>query len=591
MPSSHSGSSHSSASHSGSSHSSGGFSSHSSSSHSSSWGSSSSSWGSSSSSSDSSSDSSWGSGGLFGALFSDDEPRRERPSRHSETSRSSGTVYRSNYVRSGSMRGTVIDRQRYNQPRGYETAGRSGFDPIPHYCVHHNYFYYPISWTDETTGQEYKKGYYDENGKYYEDVAFLENGQYKSVLCQCEYCDTVTKIDWTGGGSLICPQCGGTMKVLSALDEYTRDPNYEKISRKPDYVDYADRGSDDYDGDSDYNSGGGNPAKAFFVFVAVIIAVLIGLAVSTSSSQRSSVYDPYNDPAHPAEDGWRYLGNGSWAQYMSWDDQAGQWVVPGQAGQNQRNDPTPLTNPELFNEIIYLNASGPDSYVITGDYDHDRELVWDDAEESYFDPDSELWAWYNTEVEPPIWQYWYEPISGDYGDYGWMEYDEAEGIWYIEAEAGQWMPVPEDYDLSPLWHIDYHPYDHSDDSGEDLRDDDSADALQIFGDPLCVREQAPGVWELCDEAYREKALYWNEEEQSWHDEETDLWLWYNTEVDPPLWQYWYEPISGDYGDYGWMEFDGDEGVWYVEIDAGEWIPVPPEYDVSALWHLDTSPVG
>ena len=193
--------------------------------------------------------------------------------------------------------------------------------------------------------------------------------------------------------------------------------------------------------------------------------------------------------------------------------------------------------------------------------------------------DSGLWAWYNTEVDPPLWQYWYEPISGDYGDFGWMEYED--GTWYIEEAAGDWIPVPDRYDVSPLWHIESAaPADISDDTPSDL---------EIFGEVLYLKESEPGVYGFGEETDCDMVLYWEEENQSYYNSDFDLWVWYNTEVDPPLWQYWCDYISGDYGDYGWMEYE--DGQWYVEADAGDWIPVPEEYDTSNLWHFDPEPVG
>ncbi len=77
-----------------------------------------------------------------------------------------------------------------------------------------------------------------------------------------------------------------------------------------------------------------------------------------------------------------------------------------------------------------------------------------------------------------------------------------------------------------------------------------------------------------------KTLKWDSSEDSYYDEDTDCWIWYNTEVDPPLWQYWYEGISSDYGDYGWMEHESSG--WYIEVSDGNWQELSPEYDLSRL---------
>ncbi len=73
--------------------------------------------------------------------------------------------------------------------------------------------------------------------------------------------------------------------------------------------------------------------------------------------------------------------------------------------------------------------------------------------------------------------------------------------------------------------------------------------------------------------------------EDWYDSKTKCWFYYNDEVSPDQWQYWYEGISSDYGDYGWMEYDMDEEAWYIETDNGNWVHLPADYDTSKLWHM------
>ena len=73
--------------------------------------------------------------------------------------------------------------------------------------------------------------------------------------------------------------------------------------------------------------------------------------------------------------------------------------------------------------------------------------------------------------------------------------------------------------------------------------------------------------------------------EDWYDSRTECWFWYNDEETPYQWQYWYEGISSDYGDYGWMEYDMGEDAWYIEADEGNWVHLPADYDTSALWHM------
>ncbi|MCR5676220.1 MAG: hypothetical protein K6G16_10980 [Lachnospiraceae bacterium] len=74
--------------------------------------------------------------------------------------------------------------------------------------------------------------------------------------------------------------------------------------------------------------------------------------------------------------------------------------------------------------------------------------------------------------------------------------------------------------------------------------------------------------------------------EDYHDETTGCWFYFNEEVDPPVWQYWFEGISDNYGDYGWMEYDDAEAQWYIQDKKGKWIVLPAEYSTSNLWHFD-----
>ena len=111
-----------------------------------------------------------------------------------------------------------------------------------------------------------------------------------------------------------------------------------------------------------------------------------------------------------------------------------------------------LTNPELFGKTLYLKRGNSGGYRFTTGSDYDKKLTWDKAKESYYDDETGLWLWFNTDVKPPLWQYWYEPISGDYGNYGWMEYEN--GKWYIETRPGSWSTAPPEYDTSALWYVE-----------------------------------------------------------------------------------------------------------------------------------------
>ena len=102
-----------------------------------------------SSSSRSSSSRSSGSRSSFSGRSSRSSFSSSGPSRHSSTSRNSRPVNRQ----------AVHARPRVNQPTGFRGTGYSR--PSYHYGRSHDYVFFPVGWTDETTGRIYEKGYYD----------------------------------------------------------------------------------------------------------------------------------------------------------------------------------------------------------------------------------------------------------------------------------------------------------------------------------------------------------------------------------------------------------------------------------------------
>ena len=119
---------------------------------------------------------------------------------------------------------------------------------------------------------------------------------------------------------------------------------------------------------------------------------------------------------------------------------------------SENGDPGP-SNVDIFGREIFLDKTGDSSYrIVTESDDFEKKLRWNEEYKSYYDQESDCYLWYNTDVEPNIWQYWYEGISSDFGDNGWMEY-ESDG-WYIEESRSSWIKLPDSYDKSKLWHIE-----------------------------------------------------------------------------------------------------------------------------------------
>ena len=77
--------------------------------------------------------------------------------------------------------------------------------------------------------------------------------------------------------------------------------------------------------------------------------------------------------------------------------------------------------------------------------------------------------------------------------------------------------------------------------------------------------------------------------EDYYDSETECWFYYNEELSPAQWQYWYEGISNNYGDYGWMEFDDNNELWYIETSRNNWEVLDyNSYNTSKLWHFENA---
>ena len=113
--------------------------------------------------------------------------------------------------------------------------------------------------------------------------------------------------------------------------------------------------------------------------------------------------------------------------------------------------------------------------------------------------------------------------------------------------------------------------------------------LALLGGELHLVQHSDGTYGILNDPIREydKVLEYEAESGNYYDKETDCWLWQNTDVTPAVWQYWFEGISSDYGDYGWMEWDDSEKTWYIEASEGNWIALPAKYDTGRLWHISS----
>lgn len=276
--------------------------------------------------------------------------------------------------------------------RHNQPSGYTGKDTRRHYGRVHDYVYYPTSWVDSTTGISYKKGYYDEEGTHYDYVAFKKNESYETMLT-CDYCGTEIKAKWTTGVTPQCPNCGAALQEVmmhTAVDE-----------EAPETVSYG-------------NSGGMSPRGKRAVIAALVIFLLLPFANSLLTLPLRAIGLLSNTVQ-------KKFGNANTTTITT-------TVV-------EEDDI------KTSNSSIYINEIG-------------RTCYWDTETESYYDPTTDCYFWYDKEIDPPQWHYWYEAISSDYGEYGWMEYDASKGKWYIEVSDENWVELPDSYDTSNLWHTE-----------------------------------------------------------------------------------------------------------------------------------------
>lgn len=321
--------------------------------------------------------------------------RSRSSSRRSTSSHSStyGSSYRSSsriYDRDSSA--ATPRRIRRNQPTSIPSHIKT--KSVVMRCKNHDYLYVHDSWKDKQTGVLYKKGYYDEDGRYYnaDKVAFKKpDGSYEAHYV-CEYCGTELEANWEEGFYPTCKNCGAEMnKTPVYIDEIVNIRNLEPSTNKSQFsLKQIDR---------------------FDIARIGIFAFMIGIFIHLSWISIKSM-------------GRDNLVSTSQVQVTE-------------------------TNLDIYGNTIYLDEVAPNMYSIcTKQDEYEKIIIWDYDAEAYYDYDSDCYLWYNTYVSPNLWQYWYDDIAGnDY--YGWMECEGS--TWYIEVSETEWEKY--EGDTSKLWHI------------------------------------------------------------------------------------------------------------------------------------------
>ena len=336
---------------------------------------------------------------------------RSSPSRHSSSS------YHSSYRSSSPM--SYRNRQSYTNSNSYRPRPNIGVwhslnssrnIPSPRYytSAYHQYVYIPTSWIDDN-GQEWKAGYYNENGTYAQNLNTTPTDSPfdSSLLCECEYCGNskIVNAEKVDTIDLTCPQCGAQMKVSSFQDKISETTRNEYVETSISDHDKAQRKVQMISG----------------ITRLLAILLLSGMFISPMLD-RPRENNNYNEPI-------------------------------GYSEPYENNPSQSVTNPDMFGYTIYLSRTSSGSYkVVSNPSEADYTLQYDRYEDSYFCPELNEWFWHNTDVAPSTWQYWVEEISSDYGEYGWMEHD-SDG-WWIETSDGNWEKVPSRYNTSNLIYIE-----------------------------------------------------------------------------------------------------------------------------------------
>lgn len=108
------------------------------------------------------------------------------------------------------------------------------------------------------------------------------------------------------------------------------------------------------------------------------------------------------------------------------------------------------SNESLYGKYLYLDKIDEDVYkVVSEDENPEKRLEWNEEFCGYYDDLSDGYVWYDVKREQ--WRYWFNGISSDYKDYGWMVY-KPEG-WRVQKDYADWIKLPEKYDRSKLWYI------------------------------------------------------------------------------------------------------------------------------------------
>ena len=227
-------------------------------------------------------------------------------------------------------------------------------------------------------------------------------------MYECPYClgKVTAQASADGLQSLICPNCGGVLQESNAI---AQQQPAQSFSQPQGYMSAPDTG---YDTEQ---PAAGRRRKSVLgkVIGLVLVICFFAAAVRIANSRITEIAQHnYNNNNYNYNDD--YNGYGDDYDYNEPDN----------------------------SDSIYVDALG-------------RTVWWDSGYDCYYDEDTDCYFFLNNDMDPPVWQYWFEGVSSNYGsDYGWMEWDYDENRWYVQQSENSWVPLPENEYTDHLWHMD-----------------------------------------------------------------------------------------------------------------------------------------
>ena len=409
----------------------------------------------------------------------------------------------------------IDPRPRINQPKGYED---SQYSSSLIRGRRHDYIFLPQGYKDPDTRKEYKAGYYDESGNFYERV-IIKAGKMRETLACCDFCGTQIKLKWESGALNSCPNCGATLHEVP--DKTIYDHQLRPVPANPVFKERPGGGHYRSDYGTSYSLGGIIAVSAAVIVLAIIITGVI-LGRIKQNAQREVVYVPAAD-------------------------------------YDAAMTPTP---PDVRSYLVHSPVIGPlRSKVYIREAGGSFE--WDDSKREYYCKELKCHLRYTDKNIPGVWEYWFQGVSSDYPDGGWMRYDYETKKWQIDTGNNSWTDLPDKYSSYHLWYV--KEPDNGKDSGRDyVYIGGSGDQCNISPDSPPLRK--------CEYVYEEKNYY---------DPDTGCHFYVNRMLGPEIWVYWFEGT-------GWVLYDDETDSWYhylVGVNGGSWEKADPGIVQMGIWHF------